>query len=163
MKSRAQYLKDGRSTNIFCNKHDFSWDKTEVSKLRYNHLHHHQRDNVTKFVVESGKRIFMIYTTKEIMSIYTTSSCGHGIHSPYAAKIRSLLLWYLSISNTYKGRYQPKDTTYTTKIIRVWSYISNTLVTKIITFLLLYALIFIDISKRFESFTAYKDLYYLGY
>ena len=65
MKGSAQYLKDGRSTNIFCNKHDFSWDKTEVSKLRYNHLHHHQRDNVTKFVVESGKRIFMIYTTKE--------------------------------------------------------------------------------------------------
>ena len=41
------------------------WDKTEVSKLRYNYLHHHQRDNETEFVVESGKRIFMIYTTKE--------------------------------------------------------------------------------------------------
>ena len=161
MKRSAQYLKDGRSTNIFCNKHDFSWDKTEVSKLRYNHLHHHQRDNVTKFVVESGKRIFMIYTTKEIMSIYTTSSCGHGIHSPYAAKIRSLLLWYLSISNTYKGRYQPKDTTYTTNAYEAIFSIHLTL--KLLLFLWLYALIFIDISKWFESFTAYKDLYYLGY
>ena len=100
-KSRAQYLKDGRSTNIFCNKHDFSWDKTEVSKLRYNHLHHHQRDNVTKFVVESGKRIFMIYTTKE-NNVNTSLKFMWPWHTyTLRHKIRSLPLWYLS-SQGYK-------------------------------------------------------------
>ena len=117
-KSRAQYLKDGRSTNIFCSKHDFSWDKTEVSKLRYNHLHHHQKDNVTKFVVESGKRIFMIYTTKE-NNVNTSLKFMWPWHTyTLSHKIRSLPLWYLS-SQGYKIliKYIPWSF-----IVEIWFY-----------------------------------------